>query len=245
MRLASLVIFLFSSSTTTTTTISWEQEIHRAHWTRRQSSKASEMNSPKGLFWGLEGRSLGVQTICSPFPSLMLSVIPCPLQLAWEKMKRSSPSSWGTVGRRNLLTDWKRKKEEENKQLSHYWKKNKLQERGGLEGAGHETSREPTNVAMDVYICGERATMAPTEDTVGTRQLLPRDSGSIQQVPAAEKYVEITCCRSAKYTRRKNGWVRKNWILYSNALLIGKLLNTAGDPMGTGKQKYDENQLKH
>lgn len=47
-------------------------------------------------------------------------------------------------------------------------------------------------------ICQERATRTPTEDVEGARQHLPRDSGSIQWVPAAEKYVEITCCKSAK-----------------------------------------------
>lgn len=56
------MIFWFSSSIG-----SWEQVMHRAHWIRRKLSKTSKMNSPKGLFWGLEGRSLGEQAIFSPF----------------------------------------------------------------------------------------------------------------------------------------------------------------------------------
>lgn len=48
---------------------------------------------------------------------------------------------------------------------------------------------------QSLYICGEGATMAPAEDMEGNGQPLPRDSDSIQRVPAAEKYVEITCCK--------------------------------------------------
>lgn len=80
IRLVSFVIFFSFSSTT-----SWEQVMLREHWTRSQCSKGSEINSPTGLFLGLEGRSLGVQAVFFTFLSLMLSVIPWPLLLVQEK----------------------------------------------------------------------------------------------------------------------------------------------------------------
>lgn len=119
--------------------------------------------------------------------SVFYVVIPWPLLLAQEKgvphlpltaqrVKRA-PSQNERRSRKRKINNWVIS--EQTNKHSHKKKKptKNLQERGRLEGAGHEALRGATNAAVDLYkdfsICQERATRTPTEDKEGTRQHCP------------------------------------------------------------------------
>lgn len=174
------------------------------------------------FFWESEKQDGSVQTEPKgPFLSFLSLTISVSLYaLAWEKTESLSPSSCCIAVRESLAH---RMKEEAGRRR---WTAELLSQKeatgkGRTGRTGHVTLRKSTNVVVDN--CRDSRSSPSHRAHGGTREPLPRDTGNFQSVPAADKYMEIPCCKSAIKTRKKNGWDRESDVL---TLIIGKLLNS-------------------